>query len=568
MAERITVNSRKPLSTKENLISQKRKTNFRSNSSPFNRILYLQRTIGNQAVQRMVRSGALQAKLRIGQHGDVYEQEADRVADAVMRMPEPGVRRQLEEEEMLQAKPLAEEITPLVQRQAEPEEEEEEMLQAKNSEDATPEVTNDLESQINAIHGGGRPLAESERAYFEPRFGHDFSQVRMHTDALAAESARAINAQAFTMGQDVVFGAGQYAPESSTGQRLMAHELTHVIQQGGAAMNRGLLHTLSLAGGSHIQRTLGDGHDLTSPRFSRLLDLEAAYDDEILIKKRSSGRGVQAIQQALYDLGHTTPAYGADGKFGRETKAAVMAYQRANPPLAIDGKVGKNTMAALDTRFGVPTLPTSSVRSARWTGACVRSVLCPWSPHTINVLSTRITLKSFDSISWADEKWNGSAWVPAPFPGGGYNTGVEIGVLNNSCESMSETLYHEVLHAEQPTTHRTTMEKESYAYRIGEEFSIAMGLGGRPTLRSTDVQGREYADPAKVGASVANTYPSVPTGGGGDEIIGKAATFGHVRVQRPNGSIYTRAAAVNEKVPGPMTVVNGVTHPTSGWACP
>ncbi len=75
--------------------------------TPVDRILYLQRTAGNQAVSRLMRSGALQAKLRIGQPGDVYEQEADRVADAVMRMPEPEMQRQEEpeeEEEMLQAK--------------------------------------------------------------------------------------------------------------------------------------------------------------------------------------------------------------------------------------------------------------------------------------------------------------------------------------------------------------------------------------------------------------------------------------------------------------------------------
>ena len=235
MAERITVNSKKPVSIKENLISHKRKTDFRSNSSPVNRIQYLQRTIGNQAVQRMVRSGALQAKLRVGQPGDVYEQEADRVADAVMRMPETGVQRQVEpeeeEEETLQTKPLASQITPFVQRQVE-EEEEEEMLQAKSREDATSEVPNDLESQINAIRSGGRSLAESERAYFEPRFGVDFSRVRVHTDTRAADSARAVNARAFTMGQDVVFGTGQYSPGTASGNRLLAHELTHVIQQG------------------------------------------------------------------------------------------------------------------------------------------------------------------------------------------------------------------------------------------------------------------------------------------------------------------------------------------------
>ncbi|MCD4677527.1 MAG: hypothetical protein K8S18_16270, partial [Desulfobacula sp.] len=87
--------------------------------SPTERILFLQRTMGNQSVQRLIKSGTLQAKLKIGQPGDKYEQEADRVADAVMRMSEPGVQRQVEpeeeEEETFQAKPLAEEITPLVQ---------------------------------------------------------------------------------------------------------------------------------------------------------------------------------------------------------------------------------------------------------------------------------------------------------------------------------------------------------------------------------------------------------------------------------------------------------------------
>lgn len=81
----------------------------------------------------------------------------------------------------------------------------------------------------------GQPLDTGTRAYMEPRFGHDFSQVRVHTDAKAAESARTVNALAYTVGRDVVFGAGQYAPRSSIGQRLLAHELTHVVQQGQVA---------------------------------------------------------------------------------------------------------------------------------------------------------------------------------------------------------------------------------------------------------------------------------------------------------------------------------------------
>jgi len=149
-------------------------------------LLALQHTHGNRYVQRVV--SGIQAKLVVGQPGDIYEQEAERVAEQVMKMPEPEMQRQVEEEEeeeILQTKPLVDQITPLVQRQVE-EEEEEEMLQAKSTEDATPEVTHDLESQINAIKGVGRSLAESEHAYFEPLFGADFNQVKVHTGVQVA----------------------------------------------------------------------------------------------------------------------------------------------------------------------------------------------------------------------------------------------------------------------------------------------------------------------------------------------------------------------------------------------
>ena len=229
--------ARLPETKRNSPLRIQRKKSSQQIKSPADIILFLQRTIGNQAVQRLIKSGTLQAKLRIGQPGDVYEQEADRVADEVMLMPEPepGVQRQVkpEEEERLQSKPLANQITPLVQvqRQEELEEEEEEVLQTRKISGENTDITPDLESKIQAIRGGGQPLQEYERAFFEPRFGHDFSQVRVHTDVKAAESTRAVNAQAFTIGRDVIFGAGRYAPETSKGKGLMAHELTHVVQQ-------------------------------------------------------------------------------------------------------------------------------------------------------------------------------------------------------------------------------------------------------------------------------------------------------------------------------------------------
>ena len=204
------ITTKTPESKRDNSVSQTRRTDFsKSTNSPVDQIFFLQRTIGNQAVQRLFKSGVIQAKLKIGQPNDIYEQEADRVAEQVMRMPEPRLQRQAEEEE----------------------EKEEETLQTKEIPGQTPEVSPDLESRINAIRGGGQPLPESVRAFFEPRFGYDFSQVRIHSNLEAAQTARALNAKAFTVGRDILFGAGQYTPATAAGRSLLAHELTHIAQQ-------------------------------------------------------------------------------------------------------------------------------------------------------------------------------------------------------------------------------------------------------------------------------------------------------------------------------------------------
>jgi hypothetical protein len=85
------------------------------------------------------------------------------------------------------------------------------------------------------LRSPGLPLDANTRSFMEPRFGHDFSRVRVHTDARASESARAVNALAYTVGRNVVFEAGHYAPDTGEGRRLLAHELTHVMQQNGTA---------------------------------------------------------------------------------------------------------------------------------------------------------------------------------------------------------------------------------------------------------------------------------------------------------------------------------------------
>jgi hypothetical protein len=142
-----------------------------------------------------------------------------------------------EEEEEVQTKALSGNTGPLLLRQVD-EEEEEETVQAKAHLSRTDNRTLDLKSGINFLKGGGEPLPKSIRTFYEPRFGYDFRKVRVHTDSKATDSARAFNARAFTVGGNIVFGEGQYAPETDRGRRLLAHELTHVVQQSNNSVQR------------------------------------------------------------------------------------------------------------------------------------------------------------------------------------------------------------------------------------------------------------------------------------------------------------------------------------------
>jgi len=152
----------------------------------------------------------LQAKLSVSQPGDSYEQEADRVADQVMRMSSPPCSCGGSCPKCRGTSSLS--------------------IQRKHQPDATggrAEIANSFTNQI----GSGQVLDSGTRSFFEPRLGHDLSRVRIHTNDRAAESARQIGARAFTLGRDVVFASGQYVPGTFAGRHLLAHELAHVIQQ-------------------------------------------------------------------------------------------------------------------------------------------------------------------------------------------------------------------------------------------------------------------------------------------------------------------------------------------------
>ena len=162
----------------------------------------------------------IQTKLKFSEPGDKYEQEADRIADEVMRMPEPSV-----------------------QRQVEPEEEEEEMVQRKAIPNPTPLNSAQSSSEVppiihEVLNSPGQLLDPETRTFMESRLGHDFSQVRVHTNTKATESAKAVNARAYTFGRDLVFQKSQYRPTTANGRKLLAHELAHVTQQASPIVQR------------------------------------------------------------------------------------------------------------------------------------------------------------------------------------------------------------------------------------------------------------------------------------------------------------------------------------------
>lgn len=191
--------------------------------------------------QRLTSQKSLtQPGLTLSRPDDRYEQEADQVADRVIQMPESGILQRHTDKNSTDTRfdSITGKTTPLVQRETDNEEEDEEKnitAQAKQAEGQSPTVPAGITQRINKLRDGGQPLSPETRQYMEPRFGHDFSKVRVHNTARAAATAQSINARAFTFGNNIVFGASHYTPATTEGQRLLAHELTHVIQQGKSA---------------------------------------------------------------------------------------------------------------------------------------------------------------------------------------------------------------------------------------------------------------------------------------------------------------------------------------------
>ncbi|HLH73800.1 MAG TPA: DUF4157 domain-containing protein, partial [Chloroflexota bacterium] len=198
--------------------------------------------------------------------------------------------------------------------------------------DAIPPMVHDV------LRSPGRPLDTASRAFFEPRFGRDFSRVRVHADAPAAASARALNALAYTVGRDLVFDTGQFAPETAAGRRLLAHELTHVVQQDAGDV-------------APLPRRVGDAHD-DDEREANAAMVELSEETETLwpaIQPASRARGIVQRFSTSEHIEIGNRAY---------EQAHAQIQPPSGSPLTIDADFVKELYLPAESAPGVASPPS------------------------------------------------------------------------------------------------------------------------------------------------------------------------------------------------------------------
>ncbi|HEX7031700.1 MAG TPA: DUF4157 domain-containing protein [Nitrososphaera sp.] len=307
----------------------------------------------------------IQPKLKAGQPGDPYEQEADSIAEQVMRMIDTDPAAP-----MVNAAKKGEEIDRKCAACEENEEEEQEettmTVGRKPSSAYNPEPDERVMNDIDNIRSSnGRSIDANTEGFMESRFGYDFSSVRIHTDEIAARSANSIHARAYTIGNHVIFGDGQYQPDTLEGRKLLAHELTHVIQQtgaGGKKINRSKVGFDLFPAGVHrmIQRDLAirpprphaTGRVLTQAQVADAI----AFNERVLLSIGDSADIIEMIRDVI-GIGALPAVIDEDFVNG------VVQWQ-ANFGLAQDGKLGPRTARPLFREIGAEGAGRGQVRRA------------------------------------------------------------------------------------------------------------------------------------------------------------------------------------------------------------
>ncbi len=291
--------------------------------------LHAQRLVGAMGRGRTAARAVgpdIQAKLTVSEPEDQYEQEAERVATEVVRMPAPATPPPPDDDKhqgeaaRLHRAPQA-------------------------GSDGTLQAPEGVESQITRMKGGGNPMPDGERAFFEERMGADFSGVRLHTDPQAAQSSQELQARAYTVGSDIFMSHGEYQPGTEDGRRLMAHELTHVVQQGQAGgLKRNVIHRqeddkkmAGVAVPATPQTTVADGGNGKGPKDDNIgAATQFIAAPPTTQKNGGNGKGpkgdVSVAAPPIAAAPPTTQKDGDNGKGPKDDGSGVAAETVAAPP--------------------------------------------------------------------------------------------------------------------------------------------------------------------------------------------------------------------------------------------
>ena len=295
-------------------------------------------------------NGTVQTKLAVNAPGDKHEQEADAMADQVVqRMSAPEEEKDKvhkkgkpEEEEKVQRMSAPEEEKDKVHKKGKPEEEEplqrkcaecekEEGGQVQRQSDGSSTAPSGVTQQIKSSKGQGSKLSDDTRTQMESSFGTDFSNVTIHTDHESTEMNNALHAQAFTHGSDIYFNEGKYNPQNTEGGRLLAHELTHVVQQNQPMQKIQKQAAPAAPVPAALPDHLTHQQEISAIRFNRRK-----------FRDRRAIRGIQTLVGAT-----------ADGSIGQETVERIAEFQSNNPPLTTDGQVGEATLRAMVAQLNI-----------------------------------------------------------------------------------------------------------------------------------------------------------------------------------------------------------------------
>jgi hypothetical protein len=465
-----------------------------------------------------------------------------------------------------------------------------------------------------------------------PVNGFDFSHVRMHADAQAAESARSVGALAYTVGEHVVFGTGQYAPDTPGGLQLLAHELTHVIQQGGAAgvQRRALQRRGGTPGGffSNLGRSfvglfgadIGFSED-TLQSYLKALDATGDIEDDfdsddkaraivmawrvggspyaltarrkaLLIREMQSGFTGDDDEQAILEIlerSYTSELayiFGAGGVSARKLNGDFHGQEwdwlqdfyvrrfEGGMDAVLKGSIkpiGQPVDFGTDIRVG--SLIDSELPGAvrEWNVACVLGILCSQDRSVVAQLPN-LTVRVANTVTEVYWEFDGSAWVRKTRSRGAFSNADErvIGLKQSAtCPVAASNIIHEVRHQNQPDQW-TTLEKEKDAYTFEEDWTIKRGLPGRPPFRTTKPDGAETPDTSAIEAYVRKRY-SGGTAVPGEQVIGHTAAE-NAQVRRPDGSKYERAAQPGDSHQDFEQTKQELdklpTVPKDQWACP